>query len=140
MAMRIARVVTIVRRRSTLLPSFGNIAFQRVPSISEKGTLNRSSNGRTALWKCATRTSTQVNTVTDITTELSRIPNGVKFNPKPIRETMTMESPKERAIRSLRLISSLFGKSAAIRQYPGMKSTTGRANITDTGVWFRKGR
>ena len=55
-----------------------------------------------------------MNNVTEITIGSSRIPQGVKFNPRPIRGTMTMESPMESVIRSMRSISSFFGKSPNI--------------------------
>ena len=64
----------------------------------------------------------------------------VKFNPRPIRGTTAMESPKESAIRSMRSISLFFGKSVAIKQYPGKKSTRGRVSKILSVVAFRRGR
>jgi hypothetical protein len=51
-----------------------------------------------------------------------------------------MESPNESAILSERSISLSFGRSAAIRQYPGRKSIPGKISISLTGVSLRTGR
>ncbi len=54
--------------------------------------------------------------------------------------TIAIESPNDRAIRSIPSISSFPGKSAAIRQYPGINKTSGRAKIIRRGLELRRGR
>jgi hypothetical protein len=78
--------------------------------------------------------------VNDSMIAFSETPQAVKFNPRPIRGIIAAESPTESAILSIILRSSFFGKSAAMRQYPGITIIKGMVSTYLKGVVFKTGR
>jgi len=77
-----------------------------------------------------------VKTVNDTTIGSSRIPHGLKFNPRPIRGTIAIEIPTHSTIPLDKINITISWEECSDKNVSGMKRITGITSSILTGVSF----